>query len=107
MLLCPVSHICDGQKTCFSTIVLTSFFAHEITDNKPKVIQNTKFQTMRQFLNRAVINGLNIPLQFMQNMLNLGFSEVLNIWVPVLIRGGTKNKLKYNRRDPKASAWLG
>ena len=62
---------------------------------------------MRQFLNRAVINGLNIPLQFVQNMPNLGFSEVLNIWVPVLIRGGTKNKLKYNRRDPKASAWLG
>ena len=56
MLICPVSHICDGQKTCFPTMLQTSFFAHEIINLKLSKTQN--FRKMRQFLNRAVINGL-------------------------------------------------
>ena len=56
MLICPVSHICDGQKMCFRTMLQTSFFAHEIISIKLSKTQN--FRKMRHFLNRAVINGL-------------------------------------------------
>ena len=53
-----VSHICDGQKTCFPTMLQTSFFAHEIISLKLSKTQD--FRKMRQFLNRAIINGLII-----------------------------------------------
>ena len=56
MIVCPVSHICDGQKTYFPTMLQTSFFAQEIISLKLSKTQN--FRKMRQFLNRAVINGL-------------------------------------------------
>ena len=56
MLICPVSHTCDGQKTCFPTMLQSSFFAHEIISLKLTKTQNSR--KMRQFLNRAVINGL-------------------------------------------------
>ena len=56
MIICPVSHICDGQKTCFPTMLQTSFLAQEIISLKLSKTQN--FRKMRQFLNRAVINGL-------------------------------------------------
>ena len=56
MIICPVSHICDGQKTCFPTMLQTSFFAQEIISLK--LSKTLNFRKMRQFLNRAVINGL-------------------------------------------------
>ena len=56
MLICPVLHICDGQKTCFPTMLPTSFFAHGIISLKLSKTKN--FRKMRQFLNRAVINGI-------------------------------------------------
>ena len=44
-----------------------------------------------------------MPQQFVQNKLNLGakYSGAR------FNKRGTKNKLKYNRRGPVASVWLG
>ena len=56
MLICPVSHICDGQKTCFPTMLQTSFFAHEIISLK--LYKTQDFRKMRLSLNRVAINGL-------------------------------------------------
>ena len=78
MLLCPVSHICDGQKTCFPTMLQTLFFAHEIESLKLSKTQN--FRKMRQFLNRALINGL---IYFKSKLLLENYFQKMGIYILV------------------------
>ena len=68
--------LCGGQKTCFPTMLQTLFLAHEIISLKLSKTQN--FRKMRQFLNRAVFEGL-IPLLKLLSLLYQYYFLQLNL----------------------------
>ena len=59
MLICPVSHICDGKKKSLPHVLRTSFLAHKISTLKIANVQ--KFRNIQQLLGR----GLNVKLRMM------------------------------------------
>ena len=80
MLICPVSHICDGQKKSVLHTLQTWFFVYEMIGQNTPTVQN--FRKIGQFLNRAVINRLIIALD---NDFIIGTHVLLNMFIAFIL----------------------